>query len=58
MKVHHSNDQNGPNRRTISNIINRTVEYDLIEIRTKQELEFWKSESSCKSIGQTITLET
>jgi len=38
--------QTGPNRLTISNIINQTVEIDLIGIRTNQELEFRKSESS------------
>ena len=44
--VSRSDDQNRPNILTISNIINWTIEYDLIGIRTKHELEFWKSKSS------------
>jgi hypothetical protein len=46
MEGHCSDDQNGPNRLMVSNIINRTVECDFIEIRMKHELKFWKSESS------------
>jgi len=46
MEGHCYDDQNVPRRLTISNIINQTVEYDIIEIRTKQKLEFRKSESS------------
>jgi len=46
MEGHYSDDQNGPNRLTISNIINQTVEYNLIGIQKKQELEFRKLKSS------------
>jgi hypothetical protein len=34
LEGYYSDDQNGRNRQTVSNIINKTVEYDLIRIRT------------------------
>jgi len=40
MEGHCSDDQNGHNRLTLSNIINQTVEYVLIGMRTKHELKF------------------
>jgi len=45
MEGHYSDHQNKHNRLTISNIVNPTVEYDLIGIRMKLELKFQQSES-------------
>jgi len=43
---HYSDDQNGHNRLTVSNIINPTVEYELNWTRTKYKLEFQQSKPS------------
>lgn len=40
MEGHYSDDQNKFNQLTVSNIINRAIEYELIGIRTKEELKF------------------
>jgi len=58
MEGHCFDDQNGPNRLTLTNIINRIVECEIIGIRTKHELKFQISEYSVYVDMTTITLET
>jgi len=46
MEGHSFDNQNEPNRLTLSNIINLTVEYDLFGLRTKYHLKFRRSKFS------------